>query len=408
MSFRRSKRVSGSPSVMIVLLPIMTAVLAGFLTIGLALPVLPLHVHQDLGFGSFAVGLVTGCQFAISLFTRVWAGQFADTNGPKRGVVTGLLAAAVSGLFYLLSLAFAAEPTVSLAILLLGRALLGAGESFIITGGVSWGLASVAPDNAGKVIAWVGTAMFAALAVGAPVGTALHEADGFAAIAAATVLLPLATWLMIARVPAVASSPGGSRPPLRSVAAAVWLPGIGAACSSIGYGAILAFGSLLFAEQGWRPVWIAFTAFAGSLIVARLVFGYLPDKIGGARVAQIFVVIEAIGLALLWWAPEPVTASIGAAMTGFGYSLVYPGLGMEAVRGVPSERRGVAMGMYTMFLDVALGFGSPGLGLIAGWTSVRAAFAVSAIVALCTLLVVLRVLSIQTAARGRSLSPASR
>jgi predicted MFS family arabinose efflux permease len=78
------------------------------------------------------------------------------------------------------------------------------------------------------------------------------------------------------------------------------------------------------------------------------------------------------------------------------------------VRGVPSERRGVAMGMYTMFLDVALGFGSPGLGLIAGWTSVRAAFAVSAIVALCTLLVVLRVLSIQTAARGRSLSPASR
>jgi MFS family permease len=204
------------------------------------------------------------------------------------------------------------------------------------------------------------------------------------------------------------AGPGGSRPPLRSVAAAVWLPGIGAACSSIGYGAILAFGSLLFAEQGWRPVWIAFTAFAGSLIVARLVFGYLPDKIGGARVAQIFVVIEAIGLALLWWAPEPVTASIGAAMTGFGYSLVYPGLGMEAVRGVPSERRGVAMGMYTMFLDVALGFGSPGLGLIAGWTSVRAAFAVSAIVALCTLLVVLRVLSIQTAARGRSLSPASR
>ena len=42
-------------------------VLIGFLVIGLALPVLPLHVHQELGLGTFVVGLVTGSQFAASL-----------------------------------------------------------------------------------------------------------------------------------------------------------------------------------------------------------------------------------------------------------------------------------------------------------------------------------------------------
>jgi MFS family permease len=387
LSSTRSK--GGDPSAMIVLLPIMGAVLAGFLTIGMALPVLPLHVHQALGFGSFVVGLVTGCQFGASLFSRIWAGRYGDTRGSKRSVIAGLLAATASGLFYLLSLALIREPTVSVTILLLGRAVLGAAESFIITGGVSWGLALLDSRHAGKVIAWMGTAMFAALALGAPLGTALYSAYGFIAIAGATVLLPLATWLLILRVPAVAPSPARSRPSLRSVAGFVWLPGVGAACSSLGYGAILSFSSLLFANHGWHPVWLAFGAFAVALILSRLIFGHLPDKLGGAKVALIFAVIEAIGLALIWRAAGPLTASAGAVLTSFGYSLVYPGLGMEAVRGVSGAGRGVAIGMYTLFLDVALGFGSPALGLIAGRTNLGTVFAVGGGVALLALPVIL-------------------
>ena len=42
------------------LLPIMGAVFVSFLVIGLALPVLPLHVHHGLGLGTFIVGLVAG------------------------------------------------------------------------------------------------------------------------------------------------------------------------------------------------------------------------------------------------------------------------------------------------------------------------------------------------------------
>src|SRR3954469_24529099 len=114
------------------LLPIMAVVLTAFLVIGLALPVLPLHVHKGLGLGTFVVGLVAGSQFAASLLSRVWAGHFSDRRGAKSGVVVGLVAAAVSGLLYLLSLAFPDSPTLSVTILLLGRGLLGAAESFII------------------------------------------------------------------------------------------------------------------------------------------------------------------------------------------------------------------------------------------------------------------------------------
>src|SRR5258705_3915093 len=80
------------------LLPIMGVVLVVFLVIGMALPILPLHVHQGLGLSAFVVGLVTGSQFVASLLSRVWAGRFSDARGVKRAVVAGLLAAVGAGI----------------------------------------------------------------------------------------------------------------------------------------------------------------------------------------------------------------------------------------------------------------------------------------------------------------------
>ena len=90
----RSDGPSGSIAV---LLPIMGVVLVAFLVIGLALPVLPLHVHQGLGLSTFVVGLVTGSQFAASLISRVWSGQYSDNRGAKRSVIVGLLTAVGPG-----------------------------------------------------------------------------------------------------------------------------------------------------------------------------------------------------------------------------------------------------------------------------------------------------------------------
>jgi MFS family permease len=87
------------------LLPIMAAVFIAFLVIGAALPVLPLHVHQKLGLGTFLVGLVAGSQFTSAIVSRVWAGRHADRSGAKAAVMAGLLIAAAAGLLYFLSLA---------------------------------------------------------------------------------------------------------------------------------------------------------------------------------------------------------------------------------------------------------------------------------------------------------------
>jgi MFS family permease len=366
---------------MAAVLPIMGVVLVAFLVIGLALPVLPLYVHQGLGLSTFVVGLVTGSQFAASLISRVWSGHYADRNGAKRAVIVGLLTAVAGGLFYLLSIAFVATPTASAAVLLAGRGLLGGAESFVITGAVSWGLILAGPANTGRVIAWVGMAMFAALAFGAPVGTALYSAGGFVAVSAATTVLPLLTLLLVAPLAPVPVH-AGAQSGLLKVLGAVWLPGFGSALSTVGFGAMIAFSSLLATQRGWTLVWLTFSAFALALVAARLFFGHTPDKLGGAKVALICVFVEALGLAMIWFASSPLLAAGGAALAGFGYSLVYPGLGVEAVRRVPRQSRGLAMGAYTVFLDAALGFGSPALGLTAGWSGLGSVFLASAVIAL--------------------------
>ncbi len=384
-------------------LPLMAVVFVAFLVIGLAMPVLPLHVHDGLGLGTVVVGLVAGSQFAAALITRPWAGSFSDRRGAKLAVLCGLSLGTVAGLLYLLSLV-PADPASAGAILVSGRLLLGAAESVIITGAVSWGMVLAGPANTGRVIAWVGAAMFGAFAAGAPIGAALYAAHGFAAIGIATAAAPLATVLLVLLLHG-APPVGQERPSFLRVLGAVWQPGVGSALSSVGFGALTAFVTLLFALRGWSHGWLPYTLFAGVFIVARLLFGHLPDRIGGAKVALVCLLIEAVGLGLIWRAEAPAVALLGAALTGLGYSLIYPGFGVEAVSRVPAENRGLAMGAYTAFLDLALGVSGPLLGLAAARAGLEAAFLCSAVAALAAVPVAFRFLRPLTTSGTRIACP---
>jgi MFS family permease len=374
------------------LLPIALAVFVGFLTVGLPLPVLPLHLHDTLGRGTLVVGAVIGAQFAAALLSRAWAGTLADTRGSKRAVVAGFLVAAGSGLAYLASLAFVGTPTVSVWLLLLGRVLLGCGESLVVTGALSWGVGLVGPQNAGKVMAWVGIAMYGAYAAGAPAGVAVHAQWGFAGIAVATVFIPLLALAVVAGVRPVAPS-AMRRTPFYKVLGAVWVPGLGLALSSVGFGVITAFIALLFSARHWGNASLAFSCFGLAFIAARILFGHWPDKLGGARVALVCVVIEAIGQLLIWAADSAAIAYLGAALTGFGYSLAFPGFGVEAVRRAPPQSRGLAMGAYVAFLDISLGITGPAAGVIAGAWGVGPVYLVGAVTVALSWLVAVRLLA---------------
>jgi MFS family permease len=355
------------------MLPIALAVFVGFLTIGLPLPVLPLHLHYTLGLSPVVVGVVIGAQFAAALLSRAWAGGFADVCGSKRAMIIGLVISAISGLAYLASLAFMATPAISLGVLLLGRVLLGCAESLIITGALSWGIALVGPQNAGKAMAWIGIAMYAAYSTGAPLGTLIYGPYGFAGIAVATSIIPLLALAVVAPARAVAVS-SARRMPFYKVLGTVWVPGLGLLFCSVGLGVITTFAALLFAARNWGGASLAFTAFGVAFIGARLLFAHLPDKIGGGKVALVCVLIEAAGQLLIWQADHVLMAYAGAALTGFGFSLAFPGFGVEAVRRAPPQSRGAAMGAFMAFLDISLGITGPAAGAIASAAGVSTVY----------------------------------
>jgi MFS family permease len=337
---------------------------------------------------NLVVGIAIGCQFGAALLSRAWAGGLADTRGSKRAVVMGLMIAAASGAVYLASIAFIATPRASLSVLLLGRVLLGCGESLIITGALSWGLGLVGSQNAGKVMAWVGIAMYGAYAIGAPIGTLIYRPYGFFGIAVATIVVPLLALVIVAPArPAVVSA--ARRVPFYKVLGKVWVPGLGLFLCSAGFGVITTFIALLFAAENWGSASFAFTAFGVAFIGARLLFAHLPDKIGGGKVALVCVLIETVGQLLIWQAGHVSMAYVGAAFTGFGYSLAFPGFGVEAVRRAPPQSRGVAMGAFVAFLDISLGVTGPTAGAVASAASVSTVYLAGAVaVALSTIIAV--------------------
>jgi len=359
------------------LLPFALIVFLGYSAIGVPLATLPVEVHAVLGYGAGMVGVVIGLSAAVTLLTRQVAGALSDRRGPKLAVLLGLVTTALTGVAYLASLVLPHEW--GLAALAAGRVVLG--DSLFTTGVMAWAVTRVGPQHASKAMAWIGIAMYGALAVGAPAGAALGAIGGFAAVSVATGLLPLLAIPVALSLRGLAGATQ-RRASFLGVARAIWAQGLGMVLASAGFGTIAAFLALHYATQGWSGAGLALTGFGAAYILTRLLFAGLPDRLGGTRVALVSLCIEAAGLLLIAVASRPLVALLGAAITGLGYSMVFPSLGVEAVRRVPAESRGVALGAFLACFDLGLGAAGPALGLVAGGFGLPAAFAAAAAAAL--------------------------
>ena len=91
----------------------------------------------------------------------------------------------------------------------------------------------------------------------------------------------------------------------------------------------------------------------------------------GQNMAFWSLVTEAIGQLMVWDAPNETVALAGALVTGLGCALVFPALGVEALKRVLPANRGSAMGAFVAFLDIAYGFAGPAAGLIAGGSATQ-------------------------------------
>jgi MFS family permease len=340
-----------------------------YLTIGLSLAVLPGFVHSTLGFGAVVAGLSISMQYVATLISRARAGHMADTLGPKRAVLIGLVMCALSGLLLMLGALAAALPALSLGLILVARLALGCAESCVGTGAIAWGMGQVGHQHTARVISWNGVATYGAIAAGAPLGVMIAHSFGFAAIGAVSLIVMVIAFPLARRKRATAAATG-ERASISSVAARVVPYGIGLALGSLGFGCIATFITLLYAAHDWTGAALTLSIFGVMFVGTRFVFGSMINRVGGYRVAMVSFAVEATGLAMLWLASDMRLASAGAAVAGLGFSLVFPSLGVEAVNRVPENSRGAAIGVFSAFLDVAM----VAVGPLGGWIAAGMGF----------------------------------
>ena len=357
----------------------------GYLNIGIPLAVLPGYVHNHLGYGTVIAGLVISVQYLATLLSRPYASRYIDTRGSKRAVMIGLAGCGLSGVFMLVSTWLTSMPAWSLASLLIGRLVLGSAESLVGSGSIGWGIGRVGAQNTAKVISWNGIASYGAIAIGAPLGVVMVGHLGMWSLGVSIMLLG-ALGVLLAWPKLAAPIVSGVRLPFLHVLGRVLPHGTGLALGSIGFGTIATFITLYYATNHWENAALCLSLFGASFISARLLFGNLINRIGGFRVAIACLSVETLGLLLLWLAPNPELALAGAALSGFGFSLVFPALGVEAVNLVPASSRGAAVGAYSLFIDLSLGITGPLVGAVAAGFGFASIFLFAALAALTGLL----------------------
>lgn len=342
---------------------------ASYMTIGLPLAVLPGYVHDVMGFSAFWAGLVISLQYFATLLSRPHAGRYADLLGPKKIVVFGLCGCFLSGVSYMLAALGSGWPMVSLLLLCLGRVILGVGQSFAGTGSTLWGVGVVGSLHIGRVISWNGIVTYGAMAIGAPLGVLFWQMGGLTLLAAIIMAVALVAILLALPRPAVKASKGKPLP-FRAVLGRVWFYGMALALASAGFGVIATFITLFYDAKGWDGAAFALTLFSCAFVGTRLLFPNGINRLGGLNVAMICFVVEIIGLLLVGVADDPWMAKAGTFLTGAGFSLVFPALGVVAVKVVPQQNQGSALATYTVFMDLSLGITGPLAGLVMAYAGV--------------------------------------
>jgi len=355
------------------ILPTVSLTFVCYLTIGIPLAILPMHVHLQLGYGTLLAGLVITAQYVATVLSRPRVGRMVDVLGPKRIAVLGLFACAASGALTFAAAFFNSFALVCLALLLLGRLLLGIGESMVGTGAIMWGIGRAGSQHIAKVISWGGIATFSALAAGAPLGVLLQLHWGFASAGLAVLGISLAAVALAFRLPRIPVSPS-KHLPFAHIFWRVAPFGAVLALGGIGFGVLATFISLYFAKLHWSGAALTLTLYGACFVFTRMLFAGLITRVGGFPVALVSLFVEVFGLLLLGFARVPSAAFAAAALIGVGFSLVFPSLAVEAVRPIPIENRGTALGAYNAFIDLSLFLTGPIAGVIISYAGYNAVF----------------------------------
>ena len=108
-----------------------------------------------------------------------------------------------------------------------------------------------------------------------------------------------------------------------------------------------------------------FAAYSGAALVLRLLFAWLPDRVGAKRVLFPALVSLALGFLVLAGAADSRDVVLAGLLCGFGHGYAFPILFALVVTRASDADRGSAIAIFTALFDLGLVLGGP----LFGWIS---------------------------------------
>lgn len=355
------------------------AALAFFTAGSTVLPVATRFAAGPLDADATGVGISIGVFSIAALALRPVVGWASDRFGRRPLLLLGGAVTIVALLGHL-----AVE---SIGAFIVVRSLLGIGEAFFFVAALA-AIADLAPpDRRGEAINVGSLSVYLGLAAGPFIGETVLAASDFdvvwiAAAAMAVVATGLSA-LVPETAPAVlaAAARHGPRPRARLFHPAGLLPGFLVLTGAWGMAGFFAFVALVASDLGMDGAGAPLALYALIVIVLRIVFASLPDRMGAARLSGMALAVTAVGLAVIGVAPGALGLLAGTAVFAVGIAFMFPALIALAVSRVGEADRGSVVGTTSVFLDLSFGLSPALLGLVVDAVGFDAAFLVSAVVA---------------------------
>jgi MFS family permease len=351
------------------------AALAFYIAGGIILPITPRFVEERLAGDTMAVGIVFASFAIASLALRPIVGWSSDRFG-RRPLLIGGAGLTVAGMVLHL---FATN----VAVLVLARSLLGAGEGFFLVAALAAASDLAPAPRRGEALSFLSLSLYLGIAIGPLIGEAVLGIGDFAlvwlvtaAIAGIAVILSVLT---PETAPAVGAGTTRQRRPL--IHRAGVFPGLIILAGMWGMAGFFAFLPSYAKSIGMTTVSGPLLIYALIVVGLRIVGARVPDRFGQVRVATAALALAAVGLAVIGGLPTIPGLLVGTAIFAVGVAFIMPAIISLAVSMVPPEERGSVVGTSAVFLDLAFGVAPVVLGVIASSIGASTTFVVSAVIA---------------------------
>lgn len=350
----------------------------GYFIIGLSLSVLPIFINKSLGFSLLIAGMVISLQYISTFFLRAYSGKMIDEKGPKPAVLLSMIGFSLTGIFLILAYYFKFSPILSLTFLIITRLLTGCAEGLVGASPINWAIMALGEKHTAKIISYNGVACYGALAIGASLGIIIEQKFSLYGIGILSIILGIIGFLFAKTKENKTNISQKETQSFWKVLGKVAPFGVCLALGGIGFASISTFITLYYNHFHWNNGALCLSVFGGLFVAGRLVFSNVINNYGGIKVAIACLLVETIGLFIIAFATNAQMALVGAGVTGLGFSLIFPALGVMAIKSVSPSNQGSALAGYGLFIDISLGVAGPIIGSVADFFGMQFIFPFSA------------------------------